>query len=155
MLFLIDAGVVLLIVSTRILAARRADIWLFIRANNGDMTIVMPKSTTAGSWKQRLFPNPVAAWRKTSCPCRAAVTTSRWTGLGTFQQETRSSPQLTDLNASRANTFRRVKSISIFDFLPVAPGMVGAGLIFNPLPIHTSWLRGTQGWPNISLLESS
>lgn len=36
---------------------------------------------TAGSWKHKLLPNDVAAWTKTSLPCKAAHMMSRWKGL--------------------------------------------------------------------------
>jgi len=51
------------------------------------MTIVMPKSTTAGSWKHSDFPKPVAAWRKISSPAMEAVMTSFCTGLLADQYE--------------------------------------------------------------------
>lgn len=62
-----------------------------MRLNNGEMTMVtlgdqprvftqefhiedysLPWSTTAGSWKHKLFPKDVAAWTKTSFPSREA-----------------------------------------------------------------------------------
>lgn len=45
------------------------------------MTMVMPWSMTAGSWKQRDFPKEVAAWTKTSEPERAASIMSFCIGL--------------------------------------------------------------------------
>ena len=68
-------------VATGMSAARRAATWLVIRASRGETTMVMPWSITAGSWKQRLLPNEVAAWTKTSWPQRAARIISRWNGL--------------------------------------------------------------------------
>ena len=41
--------------------ARAALTWFVINASRGEMTTVMPVATEAGNWKQRLFPNDVAA----------------------------------------------------------------------------------------------
>lgn len=71
-------GVLELMVATSMFAAWRALTWSLMRASRGEMTIVMPWSITAGSWKQRLLPKEVAAWTKTSRPSRAAVMISRW-----------------------------------------------------------------------------
>ena len=53
----------------------RDSVWSFIRAISGLITIVEPSITSAGSWKQRLLPDPVGISATVSRPDSAERTT--------------------------------------------------------------------------------
>ena len=58
----------------------RASVWSFIRAIRGLTTIVEPLSSRAGSWKQRLLPEPVGISTSVSRPARAERTAASCPG---------------------------------------------------------------------------
>ena len=60
--------------------ALAADTWSCIREMSGEITIVSPPSTTAGTWKQTDLPAPVGRTASVSCPLRTDRTTPAWAG---------------------------------------------------------------------------
>jgi hypothetical protein len=84
---------------------------------------ILPLDTAAGSWKHKLFPKEVAAWRKTSWPSMVAVITSRCSGLellGNFSIHYQLHPYRNDF---LLKTRLKVKSMSIFSLFTLREGI--------------------------------
>jgi hypothetical protein len=71
---------VLWTVVTSIPRSLKTSVWSFISAMRGLTTMVVPSSASAGSWKQRLLPDPVGMMTIVSRPSIAAWTACAWPG---------------------------------------------------------------------------